>query len=77
MTEKASQPSRVGYPMTLPGSQHFQRVECIPPSNASLAQRYDDRVQHGVKDGHKRIGVNAAPRNGHRSRFRQLPPVLR
>ena len=37
----------------VPSSQHFQRVECIPPSNASLAQHYDGRVQHGVKEGHK------------------------
>ena len=28
----------------IPGSQNLQRIKCIPPSNASLAQRYDRRV---------------------------------
>jgi hypothetical protein len=38
----------------------------------SLAQRYDHRVQHGVKDGHKANGVSAAPRNGQRSRMQTI-----
>ena len=34
----------------VPGPKHFQRVKCIPPSNAFLAQLDDGRIQDGVEE---------------------------